>query len=149
VENKLKIDDPVGAISVHGVGGLFGVLSVGIFADGSYGEGWNLAEKADGTPIQVKGLIYGETGQFFAQLIGALTICIVMFGIAFAFFKIQNALTKGGIRPDEEMELSGLDIPEMGVAAYDFGGIGAFSTSSLGEGGHLDRTSAEAEPVEA
>jgi Amt family ammonium transporter len=134
VENKLKVDDPVGAISVHGVGGIFGVLSVGIFADGSYGDGWNLATKADGTPIEVKGLIYGETGQFFAQLIGALVICTVMFGLAFAFFKIQNALTAGGIRPTEEVELEGLDLPEMGVAAYDFSGIGGGFAPGNGSG---------------
>ena len=42
VERKLKLDDPVGAISVHGVGGLFGTLCVGIFSNGSYGAGWNL-----------------------------------------------------------------------------------------------------------
>ena len=41
IENKLKIDDPVGAIAVHGVCGTFGVLAVGIFANGSYGGGWN------------------------------------------------------------------------------------------------------------
>jgi len=41
-----------------------------------------------------------------------------MFGLAFAFFKIQNALTKGGIRSDEADEIAGLDLPEMGVLAY-------------------------------
>jgi len=47
----------------------------------------------------------------------------VIFGVAFAFFKIQNALTKGGIRPSQEEEIAGLDIPEMGVLAYpDFAG---------------------------
>ena len=42
IERKLKVDDPVGAISVHGVNGIFGVLSVGIFANGKYGAGWNV-----------------------------------------------------------------------------------------------------------
>ena len=112
------IDDPVGAISVHGVCGLFGVLSVGIFADGSYGGGWNGAVDSAGDPVALKGLIYGGTGQFMAQLAGALTICTVMFGFAFLFFKIQNALMKGGIRPTAEDELAGLDLPEMGVLAY-------------------------------
>jgi ammonia channel protein AmtB len=42
----------------------------------------------------------------------------VIFGIAFSFFKIQNAFTKGGIRSKEEDEIMGLDLPEMGVAAY-------------------------------
>jgi Amt family ammonium transporter len=109
------VDDPVGAISVHGVGGIFGVLSVGLFADGAYGAGWNLTTgKAGG----VTGLFYGDPGQLGAQAIGAATLMIVMFGIAFAFFKIQNALTKGGIRPTAEVEEQGLDLPEMGVLAY-------------------------------
>ena len=56
-------------------------------------------------------------------------IATVIFGIAFAFFKIQNALTKGGIRPTPEDEMAGLDLPEMGVLAYpefqgSFSGVG-------------------------
>ena len=112
------IDDPVGAISVHGVGGIFGVLAVGIFADGSYGAGWNATFDSAGEGVPIKGLIYGETDQFLAQLIGAATICIVMFLIVFAFFKIQNAVTKGGIRSEEADEIAGLDLPEMGALAY-------------------------------
>jgi ammonium transporter, Amt family len=106
------IDDPVGAISVHGVGGCLGVLFTGLFADGTYGEAWN---GVDGT---VRGLFYGDAGQFVAQVIGALTIATVMFGIALAFFKIQNAMIKGGIRPTAEVEMGGVDLPEMGVFAY-------------------------------
>ena len=94
VERKLKVDDPVGAVSVHGVCGCFGVLAVGIFANGSYGAGWNGSDSTG-----VEGLIKGDWGQFGAQLLGAGVIATVIFGIAFAFFKIQNALTKGGIRP--------------------------------------------------
>jgi Amt family ammonium transporter len=117
IERK-GVDDPVGAIAVHGVGGIFGVLCVGIFANGQYGAGWNLAAEDDGTLIKVEGLIKGEVGQFGAQVVGALTIIIVIFGIAFAFFKIQDKLTKGGIRPTEEVEACGLDVPEMGVLGY-------------------------------
>ena len=60
VENVLKVDDPVGAISVHGTNGLWGVLSVGLFADGTsnYGGGWN------GVTGSVTGLFYGDAGQF-------------------------------------------------------------------------------------
>jgi Amt family ammonium transporter len=117
-ERKAKVDDPVGAISVHGIGGSFGVLCVGIFADGAYGSGWNgttgLGDKG------VTGVLYGGTGwgQLGAQALGVLTLWTVIFGIAFAFFKIQNALTKGGIRPTAEMEMEGMDLPEMGVLAY-------------------------------
>ena len=120
IERKLKIDDPVGAIAVHGVNGLFGVLCVGLFADGTYGAGWNGVGNALEAPVGkgVTGLFYGDGGQFVAQLIGAATICTVMFGLAFAFFKLQDRFTAGGIRSDADDEDNGLDIPEMGVLAY-------------------------------
>jgi Amt family ammonium transporter len=111
------IDDPVGAISVHGVCGMWGVLAVGIFSDGSYGGDWN----ATGASTQnVWGVLYGHGGggQLVSQIAGVLTIGIVMFGIAYTFFRIQNSLTKGGIRPSAEVELGGVDLPEMGVLAY-------------------------------
>jgi len=133
-ERKRKIDDPVGAISVHGVCGIWGVLSVGIFASGRYGAGWNLttAGEAATSGRGVTGILYDVgigSRQLAAQAVGALVICTVMFGVAFAFFKIQNSLTKGGIRPSEEDELAGLDIPEMGVQAYpEFsGGLGSIA----------------------
>jgi len=107
---KRGIDDPVGAIAVHGVGGIWGVLSVGLFADGTYSY-------VNGTTDPVKGLFYGDGSQLGAQALGAAVICTVIFGVAFAFFKIQNALTKGGIRLPEELEVQGGDI-EMGVAGY-------------------------------
>jgi Amt family ammonium transporter len=127
VERKLKIDDPVGAISVHGVCGMFGVLCVGIFSNGTYGAGWNLTEGVEGG---VTGILFGGSGgeQLIAQAIGCLTILVVGGGLSYAFFKIQNALTKGGIRPTAEDELTGLDLPEMGVLAYP-------SFDSAGSGG--------------
>jgi Amt family ammonium transporter len=69
----------------------------------------------------VTGVFYDvELGlrQLGAQAIGSLVICTVIFGVAFAFFKIQNAIMKGGIRPDAEEEIAGMDLPEMGVLAY-------------------------------
>lgn len=110
IERKMKIDDPVGAISVHGVCGLFGVLSVGLFADGSYGDGFN------GIAGGVKGLFYGGTGQLWAQLISIGVLCTVMLGIAYAFFKITDKVM--GIRSAPEDEDQGLDIPEVGMLAY-------------------------------
>jgi len=110
---RCKIDDPVGAIAVHGVCGTFGVLAVGIFANGTYGAGWN-----GSTTTGVAGIIKGEWGQLGAQALGAVVIWTVIFGIAFAFFTLQNKFTKGGIRSPEDDELAGLDIPEMGVVAY-------------------------------
>jgi Amt family ammonium transporter len=114
------IDDPVGAISVHGVGGIFGVLCVGIFADGEYGAGWNATGNAVAEPVGkgVSGIIKGDWGQLGAQAIAAVVLMTVMFGLAYTFFFIQNKLTKGGIRSDELDEIGGLDIPEMGVLAY-------------------------------
>jgi len=110
IERTLKVDDPVGAIAVHGVNGAWGVLSLGLFADGSYGDGWN------GVPGTVKGLFYGDPRQFFAQCIGTLA-CIVWVSITFfIFFKICGAIL--GNRVSAETELAGLDIPEMGVLGY-------------------------------
>ncbi|HEX9992178.1 MAG TPA: ammonium transporter [Acidimicrobiales bacterium] len=121
VERRLKVDDPVGAISVHGVGGLLGVLSVGIFANGRYGAGWNLT--ATGAATDAAGVtgILTDVGlglrQLASQAIAALTIC-GMGLVAYAFFRVQDALTAGGIRPSEADELAGLDLPETGALAY-------------------------------
>jgi ammonium transporter, Amt family len=117
--DRRGIDDPVGAIAVHGVCGSFGVLAVGLFANGVYGGGWNGAVDDAGEAIPVKGLLYGEVGQLGAQALGLVVIWTVIFGLAFAFFTIQNKLTKGGIRTPEEIEVMGSDLPEMGVAAYN------------------------------
>jgi ammonium transporter, Amt family len=109
---KRGVDDPVGAIAVHGVNGIWGVLSVGIFANGSYGGGWNGSDVT-----AVEGLVAGEVDQLGAQALGVLVLCTVMFGLVYGFFKIQSAVM-GGIRTPEEEELAGLDLPEMGVLAY-------------------------------
>ena len=113
VERRMKIDDPVGAIAVHGVNGAFGALAVGIFSDGRYGAAWN------GSAVEgVKGAMYGDWGQLGAQALTVVTILVVNGSLSYGFFKIQNALTKGGIRSKEEDEIQGLDLPEMGVQAY-------------------------------
>jgi Amt family ammonium transporter len=109
-ERVFKIDDPVGAISVHGVNGLWGVIAVGIFADGTYGATWNGVE---GT---VKGVLYGDGGQLVAQLVGCATILVLALGGGWIFFKVQDAIQ--GIRSKPEDEMIGLDLPEMGVYAY-------------------------------
>lgn len=114
------IDDPVGAIAVHGVGGLLGVIFVGLFADGTYGAAWNALDRQWTKDNNVTGLFYGGEGfkQLVAQLIGVGVLCTVILGLAFAFFFIQNKLTKGGIRSTEADELAGLDDTEMGMLAY-------------------------------
>jgi Amt family ammonium transporter len=123
------IDDPVGAVAVHGFGGGFGVLAVGLFANGTYGAGWNLTTEGDAATAGGVTGIFGSGngvdmfsslgwGQLASQAIGVAVIWTVIFGLAFLFFKIQNAVMKGGIRPAAEMEIEGMDIPEMGALAY-------------------------------
>ena len=111
IDTKLKIDDPVGASSVHGTCGAWGVLSLGLFADGTYGDGWN------GVPGTVKGLFYGDGKQFVAELIGATTCFVFVFVVMYLFFKLC-AKSPIGLRSDAADELAGLDIPEMGVHGY-------------------------------
>jgi Amt family ammonium transporter len=110
IERTLKVDDPVGAISVHGVCGAFGALSVGLFADGAYGDGWN------GVPGTVRGLFYGDASQLVAQSVGVLTCFVFVFVSFYAFFKLVDVLI--GNRVSADVELEGLDIPEMGALAY-------------------------------
>ncbi|HVS96109.1 MAG TPA: ammonium transporter [Puia sp.] len=111
LDSKLKIDDPVGAFAVHGANGLWGVLSLGLFADGKYGDGWN------GVPGTVKGLFYGDPKQFLAELIGGLTCFVFVFVVMYLFFKIIKG-TRVGLRVPEQEEIAGLDIPEMGLHGY-------------------------------
>ena len=68
----------------------------------------------------VTGLFYGGEGakQLLAQLIGCGVLVTAILGLAYAFFFIQNKVTKGGIRSEEADEIAGLDEPEMGVTAY-------------------------------
>ncbi|ALB47288.1 MULTISPECIES: ammonium transporter [Clostridium] len=109
-ENKLKLDDPVGAISVHGVNGIWGIISLGLFADGSYGDGLN------GVSGGVTGLFFGNPSQLVAQLICVIVVLIWGFGVSYIFLKILDNVW--GIRVSPEAELNGLDIPEMGVSGY-------------------------------
>jgi ammonium transporter, Amt family len=111
VDTKLKIDDAVGAFAVHGANGFWGVLALGLFADGSYGEGWN------GVPGTVKGLFYGDGKQFIAELIGGLTCFVFVFAVMYLFFTLLKK-TKIGLRTTEADELAGLDTTEMGVHGY-------------------------------
>ncbi|QQD22590.1 ammonium transporter [Oceanospirillaceae bacterium ASx5O] len=87
--DKVKIDDPVGAISVHGVVGLYGLLVVPFTADGT---------------------------SFFGQLAGALTIFVWVFGASLIVWLIIKTLF--GLRVTEEQEYSGVDITECGMEAY-------------------------------
>src|SRR5262249_7248830 len=109
--DKIGIDDPVGAISVHGVNGCWGCLSIGLFADGTYGDGWN------GVPGTVKGLFYGGgMSQFWAELIGVTTCFVTLTVLALIVYYIAEKLV--GNRVSKEVEIEGLDIPEMGILGY-------------------------------
>jgi ammonium transporter, Amt family len=114
-----KIDDPCGAISVHGFCGWLGGVSVGIFADGTYGAGWNgvgastyLGHAGQG----VTGLLHGDTKQFVAQLFGATLSAVWAFGGTYAVFSVVNKIKSLRVAP--EVELEGLDIPEFGIKGY-------------------------------
>lgn len=112
IDRVLKVDDPVGAISVHGTNGLWGVISVGLFADGksNYGGSWN------GVNGSVTGLFYGDASQLVAQLIGVATLV----GFVFTFSFVVNLIVDWvvGQRVSPRVELQGLDIPEMGQLGY-------------------------------
>jgi Amt family ammonium transporter len=111
-ERVMKIDDPVGATSVHGTCGLWGVLSVGLFADGTgtYAGSWNGVDGA------VRGLFYGDPSQLVAQLIGCATLVGIVFTLSYLFNLLVDVLI--GQRVDAASELEGLDLPEMGALGY-------------------------------
>lgn len=124
VENKFKIDDPVGAVAVHAVHGCWGILATGLFADGTYGDGFN------GVAGTVKGLFYGDPSQFVAQLICVAVLIVWGFGSSYVFWKILDKVM--GLRVPAEAEKEGLDIPEMGVLAYpDFSLVNTTGSSEV------------------
>jgi Amt family ammonium transporter len=110
--DRRHIDDPVGAVSVHGVNGAWGCLSLGLFADGTYGDGLN------GVAGTVTGLFYGGgAGQLLAEVIG-VSVCIVTLSLlGLAVYKIAELFV--GNRVSIETEIEGLDVPEMGLLGYN------------------------------
>jgi len=130
-----KIDDPCGAISVHGFCGWFGAVCVGIFADGTYGAGWNgvgastyLGHSGQG----VTGLLYGDTRQFLCQ-VGGATLCVLWaFGATYVVFKAVNAFKSMRVAP--EIEVEGLDVPEFGLLGYPEDPMVTATAASAGAG---------------
>lgn len=119
-DRVIKIDDPVGAISVHGVCGAFGTLAVGLFARDDVDGFWR------------QGLFYGGgTDQLVAQLVGVLAIAAWVSVTAFVLFAALKAF--GGLRVSEEEEIAGLDVLEHGSPGYGEG-FGSFLTG-LGASG--------------
>jgi ammonium transporter, Amt family len=118
--DKRGIDDPVGAISVHGTNGLWGLIAVGLFSDGSYGAGWNGVGATDYLGVAgrgVTGLFYGDSKQLIAQFVECgvgLAWNVIMGGAI--FWVIGKVL--GSNRVSAEVEVAGLDVPEMGAHGY-------------------------------
>ncbi|HTZ20061.1 MAG TPA: ammonium transporter [Opitutaceae bacterium] len=109
--DRHRIDDAVGAISVHGVNGAWGCLSIGLLADGTYGDGWN------GVAGTVKGLFYGGgLSQFWAELIGVTTCFVTLSVLSIIVYYVAEKLV--GNRVSVDVEIEGLDVPEMGVPGY-------------------------------
>lgn len=109
IDKVLRVDDPVGAISVHGICGAWGTLAVGLFAQSSYGE-------ASGAGA-VNGLFFGGgLSQFMTQLIGIVSVFVWVFGAAMILFWIIKVTI--GLRVSKEEEIKGLDIGEHGMESY-------------------------------
>ena len=103
IDKKLKIDDPVGAISVHGVCGVWGTLAVGLFATGKGGD--------------FTGLLYGGgIAQLGVQALGVAAVFGWVFITAGLLFMAIKAIV--GLRVSESAELAGLDIEEHGMESY-------------------------------
>jgi Amt family ammonium transporter len=102
IDWKLHIDDPVGAVSVHCVCGIWGILSLGLLADGTYGG--------------ITGLLYGNSAFMVAQIISAVVVFAWAFGTGAIMFAILKATI--GIRVSDREQIEGLDIGEHGMCAY-------------------------------
>jgi Amt family ammonium transporter len=110
----LRIDDPIGAVPVHGLCGIWGTLSLGLFACGKYGSTGPVAPDNSGA---LKGLFYGGSVQLLlAQALGSLIITTATFVVAYAVMYLVNAT--GTLRVSAEGELYGLDLHEHGISAY-------------------------------
>jgi Amt family ammonium transporter len=129
----LRIDDPVGAVSVHGLCGIWGTISLGLFASGQFGSTGPTG--ADNSSV-VKGLFYGGgTDVLKAQLIGNLTIVAATFVVAFTMMWLIRQLPHPwNLRVEEKGEggPGGLDVFEHGVSAYPDQEDGAGVPGGLG-----------------
>ena len=110
----LRIDDPIGAVPVHGICGIWGTLSLGLFACGKYGAS---GPTGPDNSVAIKGLFYGGGTQVLvAQAIGSAVVTLSTFAIAMVVMYAVNAT--GLLRVSEEGELYGLDLHEHGISAY-------------------------------
>ncbi|MHC5723687.1 MAG: ammonium transporter [Nostoc sp.] len=110
----LRIDDPIGAVPVHGFCGIWGTWSLGLFATGEFGATGPIAPDVS---APLRGLLYGGGIQVLsAQVIGNLIITVSTFAVGMGLMYLVN-LT-GTLRVSKEGELSGLDLHEHGIPAY-------------------------------
>jgi Amt family ammonium transporter len=134
----LRIDDPIGAVPVHGICGIFGTLAVGLFATGQYGIPG--ADGADNS-VPIEGLFYGGGGeQLLAQVIGSLTCVVVVLAIGLLVMSaIRRIPGTWNLRVEEDGELEGLDLFEHGITAYhmEFGHGMGYTTPPTLSGGTL------------
>ncbi len=113
IDQKLRVDDPVGAISVHGVCGAWGTLAAGLFAQEAYSGNAGLFFGGGAMPVAI-------------QLLGIVTAFVWAFGSAFVLFTLIKVVA--GLRVSKQEELRGLDIGEHGMEAYS--GFQIFSTEN-------------------
>ncbi|MGD0837182.1 MAG: ammonium transporter [Polyangia bacterium] len=109
-ERRLKLDDPVGAFAVHGIGGAWGLIAVGLFADGRSGAGLH------GVVGPVRGLVAGSAGQLVASLLGVAANLMWVLPVALVSLAILNKAI--GLRASADDEIGGLDVPELGMTGY-------------------------------
>ena len=122
----LRIDDPIGAVPVHGICGIWGTISLGLFAVGKYGATGPISPD-NSAPL--KGLLYGGGFTLLkAQFIGSATVAVATFAVSMAVMYAVNAF--GLLRVSAEGELYGLDLHEHGISAYPEYVITALGTPS-------------------
>ncbi|KKL25073.1 hypothetical protein LCGC14_2408980, partial [marine sediment metagenome] len=106
IANKFKVDDPLGACSVHGANGFWGLIAIGIFADGSYGG--------------VHGVITGHYGQLLSQVIASVVALAWAGGLAYIIFTLigRKGNSHSKMRVSDDVEKDGLDISIHGTECY-------------------------------
>lgn len=130
----LRIDDPIGAVPVHGICGIWGTLSLGLFACGQYGSTGPISP--DNT-APLTGLLYGGGTQLLvAQSVGSLIITATTFAGAMVMMHLVNAT--GILRVSQEGELYGLDLHEHGISAYPEYVISTFAAPARVGAQHSD-----------
>ena len=134
----LRIDDPIGAVPVHGVCGIWGTLSLGLFASGQYGATGPLGPD-NSAPLT--GLFYGGGMTVLkAQIIGSAVVTAATFGVAMVVMLVVNAM--GMLRLPADMESYGMDLHEHGISAYP-----EYVISALGAPGGMSQELPSAKPI--